>query len=109
MKRADEKNKENRKASSQQAKTLSMTRGRSTEHGPSGSHNHDRSKSRSKKNVKCYNCGKKAHSKKECWSNQKRKDGKDPKSSNAQGCVASTSDDGKILYNKATTVSEGRK
>ncbi|KAH9800564.1 hypothetical protein KPL71_000708 [Citrus sinensis] len=103
------KNKENRQASSQQAEALSVTRGRSTERGPSGSQNHGRSKSRSKKNVKCYNCGKKGHVKKECWSNQKRREGKEPVSSNAQGCVASTSNDGKILYSEATTVSEGRK
>ncbi|KAH9715183.1 hypothetical protein KPL71_020951 [Citrus sinensis] len=102
------KNKENRQASSQ-AEALSVTRGRSTERGPSGSQNHGRSKSRSKKNVKCYNCGKKGHVKKECWSNQKRKEGKEPESSNAQGCVASTSDDGEILYSEATIVSEGRK
>ena len=41
--------------------------------------------------------------------NQKRRDGKEPESSNAQGCVASTSDDGEILYSEATTISEGRK
>ncbi|KAH9769282.1 hypothetical protein KPL71_011940 [Citrus sinensis] len=103
------KNKENGQASSQQAEALSVTRGRSTERGPSGSHNNGRSKSRSKKNVKCYNCSKKRHVKKECWSNQKRKEGKEPESTNAQGCVASTSDDGEILYSEATTVSEGRK
>ncbi|KAH9782974.1 hypothetical protein KPL71_009140 [Citrus sinensis] len=40
------KNKENRQASSQQAEALSVTRGRSTERGPSGSQNHGRSKSR---------------------------------------------------------------
>ncbi|KAH9651797.1 Integrase catalytic domain-containing protein [Citrus sinensis] len=84
------KNKENRQASSQQAETLSVTRGRSTERGPSGSQSHGRSKSRSKKNVKCYNCGKKGHVNKECWSNQKRKEGKEPESSNAQGCVANS-------------------
>ncbi|KAH9701426.1 hypothetical protein KPL71_024990 [Citrus sinensis] len=82
------KNKENRQASSQQAEALSVTRGRSTERGPSGSHNNGRSKSRSKKNVKYYNCDKKGHVKKECWSNQKRGEGKEPESSNAQGCVA---------------------
>ena len=60
------KNKENRQASSQQAEALSVTRGRSTERGPSGNHNHGISKSRSKKNIKCYNCGKKEHVKKEC-------------------------------------------
>ncbi|KAH9670456.1 hypothetical protein KPL70_016992 [Citrus sinensis] len=103
------KNKENRQASSQQAEALSVTRERSTERGPSGSQSHGRSKSRSKKNVKCYNCGKKGHVKKECWNNQKRREGKEPESSNAQGCVASTSDDGEILYSEATTISEGRK
>ncbi|KAH9655417.1 Integrase catalytic domain-containing protein [Citrus sinensis] len=82
------KNNENRQASSQQGEALSVTRGRSTERGPSGSQNQGRSKSRSKKNVKCYNCGKKGHVKKECWSNQKRREGKEPESSNAQGCVA---------------------
>ncbi|KAH9753523.1 hypothetical protein KPL71_015101 [Citrus sinensis] len=103
------KNKENRQVSSQQAETLSVTRGRSTERDPSGSHNNGRSKSRSKKNVKCYNCGKKWHVKKKYWSNHKRQECKEPESSNAQGCVASTSDDGEILYSEATTVSEGRK
>ena len=86
-----------------------MTRGKSTERGPSGSHNNGISKSRSKKNVKWYNCGKKGHVKKECWSNQKRREGKEPASSNAQRCVASTSNDGEILYSEATTVSEGKK
>ncbi|KAH9671138.1 hypothetical protein KPL70_017236 [Citrus sinensis] len=84
------KNKENRQTSSQQAEVLSVTRERSTERGPNGSQNHGRSKSRSKKNVKCYNCGKKRHVKKECWSNQKRREGKEPESSNAQGCVANS-------------------
>ena len=86
-----------------------MTRGRSTERGPNGSHNHGRSKSKSKKNVKCYNCGKKGHVKKECWSNKKRKEGKEHESSNDQGCVASISDDGEILCSEATTISEGKK
>ncbi|KAH9699937.1 hypothetical protein KPL71_024548 [Citrus sinensis] len=40
------KNKENRQASSQQAEALLVTRGRSMERGPSGSHNHGRSKFR---------------------------------------------------------------
>lgn len=60
------KNKEDILVSSQQAEALSVTRGRSTERGPSGSQNHGRSKFRSKKNVKCYNCGKKGHVKTEC-------------------------------------------
>ena len=38
------KNKEDMHASSQQAKALSVTRGRSTERGSSGSHTHGRSK-----------------------------------------------------------------
>ena len=46
------KNKENKQASLQQAEALSVTRGRSIERGPSGSHNYSRSKSRSKKNIK---------------------------------------------------------
>ncbi|KAH9746316.1 hypothetical protein KPL70_004379 [Citrus sinensis] len=103
------KNKKNRQASSQQAEALSVTRERSAKRGPSGSQNHGRLKSKSKKNVKCYNCGKKGHVKKECWSNQKRREGKEPELSNAQGCVASASDDGEILYSEVTTVSEGRK
>ncbi|KAH9767897.1 Integrase catalytic domain-containing protein [Citrus sinensis] len=103
------KNKENRQANSQQAEALSVMRGRSTERGPSGTHNHGKSKSKSKKNVKCYNCGKKWYVKKECWSNQKRREGKEPDSSNAQDRVTSTSDDGEILYSETITISEGRK
>ncbi|KAH9802840.1 retrovirus-related pol polyprotein from transposon TNT 1-94-like protein [Citrus sinensis] len=103
------KNKENKQVSLQQAEALSVTRGRSTERGPNGSQNHGRLKSRSKKNVKCYSYGKKGHVKKECWSNQKRRDGKEPESSNAQGCVTNTSDDGEILYSEATIISKGRK
>ena len=56
------KNKEDRLASSQQAEALTMTRGRLMERGSSGSQNHGRSKSRSKKNVKCYNCVKRGTS-----------------------------------------------
>ena len=61
-----QKIKEYKQVSSQQVETLSVTRGRLTKRGLSGSHNHGRSKSKSKKNVKCYNCGKKWHVKKEC-------------------------------------------
>ncbi|KAL5549645.1 hypothetical protein UlMin_004876 [Ulmus minor] len=68
------KNKEDRQAGSQQAEALTMTRGRSTERGFSGSQNHGRSKSRSKKNIKCYNCGKKGHHKKDCWNKKKSGD-----------------------------------
>ena len=76
------------------------------ERGPSGSQNHGRSKSRSKKYIKCYNCGKKGHVKKECWSLKKSGD---PESSKAQGNVSSTSNDSEVLYSKATTIAEGRK
>ena len=103
------KNKEDRQASSQQAEALSVIRGRSTKRGPSGSHNPGRSKSRSKKNIKCYSCGKKRHVKKECWNNQKRREDKDFESSNAQRYVTNTSNDGEILYSEATTISESKK
>ena len=79
------KNKEDKLSNSQQAETLTVMRGRSTEHGPSGSHNQGRSKSRSKKNFKCYNCGKKGHLKKDCWNLKKN--------FNPQENVASTLDD----------------
>ncbi|KAL4376081.1 hypothetical protein GQ457_02G039440 [Hibiscus cannabinus] len=76
-------------------------RGRSTERGQSSSHNHGRSKLRSKKNLKCYNCGKKGHLKKDYWSL--------PKNSNPQGNIANTSDDGDVLCCEASTAMEGRK
>ena len=102
-KESRQKNNEDRQASSQQAKALSVTRGRSTKRDPSESYNHGRSKLRNKKNVKCYNYGKKRHVKKE--NNQKRRERKNNESSNAQGCLASISDDGEIFYSEATTVS----
>ena len=58
------KNKEDKQANSQQAETLSVMRGRSMERSSSGSYNHGRSKLRSTKNVKYFNCGKKGHVKK---------------------------------------------
>ena len=97
------KNKEERQSSSQQVEALVVTRGRTMERGPSGSgsQNHGRSKSRSKKNVKCYNCGKKGHYKKDCWSLKQN--------SGSQGNVASTSDDGNVLVCEAATTHEGRR
>ncbi|KAE8687107.1 cytochrome P450 71A9-like [Hibiscus syriacus] len=80
------KNKEDRQVNLQQAEALTTTRGRSTERGQSNNHKHGRSKSRSKKNLKCYNCGKKGHLKKDCWSLNKN--------SNPQGNTANISDDG---------------
>ncbi|KAE8673308.1 hypothetical protein F3Y22_tig00111794pilonHSYRG00058 [Hibiscus syriacus] len=74
-------------------------RGRSIERGQSNSHKHGRSKSRSKKNLKCYNCGKKGYLKKDCWSLNKN--------SNPQGNTANTSDDGDALCCEASTTVEG--
>ncbi|KAE8706560.1 hypothetical protein F3Y22_tig00110392pilonHSYRG00195 [Hibiscus syriacus] len=95
------KNKEGRQVNPQQAEALTTMRGRSTEHGQSSSHKHGRSKSRSKKNLKCYHCGKKGHLKKDCWSLNKN--------SNPQGNTANTSDDGDALCCEASTTVEGRK
>ncbi|KAE8674537.1 hypothetical protein F3Y22_tig00111745pilonHSYRG00059 [Hibiscus syriacus] len=80
---------------------MTTMRGRSTERGQSSSHKHGRSKSRSKKNLKCYNCGKNGHLKKDCWSLNKN--------SNPQGNTANTSDDGDALCCEASTTVEGRK
>ncbi|KAE8660285.1 hypothetical protein F3Y22_tig00116954pilonHSYRG00091 [Hibiscus syriacus] len=74
------KHKEDRQVNLQQAKALTTMRGRSTERGQSISHKHGRSKSRSKKNLKCYHCGKKGHLKKDYWSLNKN--------SNPQGNTA---------------------
>ncbi|KAE8669377.1 putative LRR receptor-like serine/threonine-protein kinase [Hibiscus syriacus] len=91
----------NKQVNLQQAEALTTMRGRSTERGQSSSHKHGRSKSRSKKNLKCYNCGKKGHLKKDCWSLNKN--------SNPQGNTANTSDDGDALCCEASTTVEGRK
>ncbi|KAF7825202.1 Retrovirus-related Pol polyprotein from transposon TNT 1-94 [Senna tora] len=99
------KNKEDRSGSSKQAEALTMTRGRSMERDSSGSHGQGRSKSRRRKNVQCYNCGKRGHLKKDCW-NIKKNTEKSPEVKSSQGCVASTSDDGEIL---AVIGSEGGK
>ncbi|KAE8733847.1 hypothetical protein F3Y22_tig00000916pilonHSYRG00052 [Hibiscus syriacus] len=95
------KNKEDRQVNLQQAEALTTMRGRSTERGQSSSHKHGRSKSRSKKNLKCYHCGKKGHLKKDCWSLNKNY--------NPQGNTANTSDDGDALCCEASTTVEGRK
>ncbi|RDX80298.1 hypothetical protein CR513_39163, partial [Mucuna pruriens] len=85
-----------------------MTRKRSIECGSSGNQNHGRSKSRRRKNLKCYNCGMREHLKKDCWHNKKN-GGKNFEPSTSQGCVASTLDDGLILYSKVAITSKGGK
>jgi len=100
------KNKEVRSKSSKQVEALTMTRGRSTKRGPSGSRNHGSSKSQRKKNLKCYSCGMRGHLKKECWNNKKNGE-KTSEASTSQGCVAITSDDGEIMYSEAATSSKG--
>ena len=72
------------------------------ERGSSGSQNYGRWKSRSKKNLKCYNCGKKGHLKKDCWNLNK-------KNSNPQGNLAHTSDNGNALCCEAAMTTESRK
>ncbi|KAE8704116.1 hypothetical protein F3Y22_tig00110461pilonHSYRG00160 [Hibiscus syriacus] len=95
------KNKEDIQVNLQQVEALITMRGRSTERGQSSSHKHGRSKSRSKKNLKCYNCRKKGYLKKDCWSLNKN--------SNPQGNTVNTSDDGDALSCEASNTVEGRK
>jgi hypothetical protein len=95
------------KNSSNQAEALLVSRGRSAERGSSGSQRQGRSKSRSKKTVKCYNCGIKGHFKKDCWF--KKGIENTAESSKPQGCVASTLEDGEVLYSEVATVSTDRK
>lgn len=82
------KKKENRLTSLQQVKAIIVMRGRA-QVGHS-------SKSRSKKNAKWCNYGKKSYLKKDCWN-------LDKKDSNPQGNIANISNDGDVMVCKATT------
>ena len=93
-------NKDDRMANMQQVEALAVMRGRSTERGSSGSQNKGRSKQWSKKNITCYNCGKKGHLKKDCWSLNNN--------SNPSGNIASTSNGGEALCCEAATTCKGK-
>ena len=79
--------------------------------GSSGSQNHGRSKSKSKKNIKCYNCGKRGHFKNECKLFKKNGDfkGKCAELINAQGCVVENLSDGEVLCSEALTTAKSKK
>ena len=76
-------------------------------HGSNGSQMQRRSKSRSKKTVKCYNCSRKGHFKRDCCFKNVIENSAEL--SKPQGYVASTLEDGEVLYSKTATVSTNRK
>ena len=86
--------------SSKQAEASTMMRGRSTKHDFNGSQTHGRSKSQSKKHLKCYYCGKREHANENCWHRKNR--GKNFEPSTSQDCVANTSEDRYILVSESS-------
>ena len=81
------------------------------ERGSNGSQNYGRSKSRSKNNVKCYNCGKIGHFKNGCRLLKKNGDfkGKGSELTNAQRCAAKNLSNGEVLCSETMTTIESRK
>ncbi|GJS29651.1 gag-pol polyprotein [Tanacetum coccineum] len=93
-------NREDMQTSSRQVEALVVTRGRSMEPGSSKSHNHGKSKTRKKKNFKCFKCDMPGHFKKDCQGLN---------TSYPHGNVASTSEDGNALCCKAAVANESKK
>ena len=78
------------------------------EHDSNGSHGQSISNSQRIKNFKCHNCGMRGHFKKDCQ-NKKKNTKKAWEATTSQGCVASTSGDGEILYSEVEISSKGSK
>ncbi|GJW93196.1 gag-pol polyprotein [Tanacetum coccineum] len=93
-------NREDMQTSSRQVEALVVTRGRSMELSSSGSHNHGKSKTRKKKNFKCYKYCKQGHLKKDC---------RGLNTSYPQRNVSSTSEDGNALCCEAVVANESKK
>ncbi|GKB76814.1 gag-pol polyprotein [Tanacetum coccineum] len=79
-------------AISRHVEALVVKRGKSMDHGPNGSYNHDKFKTGWKKNYKCYKCDKPSHLKRDCRSLN---------SSNTHRNVASTFEDGNAMCYEA--------
>jgi hypothetical protein len=57
--------------------------------------------------MKCYNYSRKGHFKRDCWFKKVIENGAEL--SKPQRCVASTLEDGEVLYNETVTVFTNRK
>ena len=86
-----------------------MSRGRKIERGSSGSQKNRSSKSRSKKNIKCYNCGKKGHFKHECWLKKGAESTSESSKNHGNIADVDTSDDGATLFSEAITTSKEKR